>query len=90
MDRNSTFKQRQSATALIFFLMTRLFSTPVHGTTERLITPLQRGRVYALGSIWYAQLYDANSQQIFPPGTPVKIVGQQGMTLLVEPYETQE
>ncbi|MEB3210918.1 MAG: NfeD family protein [Leptolyngbyaceae bacterium] len=49
---------------------------------EQGIAPGQEGRVYMDGSWWPAR---CDRPLILLPGTPVRVVGMSGITLLVEP-----
>ena len=43
------------------------------------------GVVYAAGEEWTAR---ASDERQLTPGTPVRVIGQDGLTLIVEPIET--
>ena len=42
------------------------------------------GRIYFEGSYWAARLQDSRQQLLVLPGSFVKVVGRQGITLIVE------
>ena len=60
------------------------FPQPVWGTVEQMITLNKPGRVHALGSYWPARLKDAHSQEAVNKNQPVKVLGREGIVLLVE------
>jgi len=62
-----------------------IFPQPVRGEVERLIAPDERGRVTSIGSSWFAELYEPNSQTVLMPGQKVIVVGRKLITLLVKP-----
>ncbi|MBE9227872.1 hypothetical protein IQ264_20835 [Phormidium sp. LEGE 05292] len=62
-----------------------MFSEAVMGTVERTITQNQPGRVKCLGSYWPARFYHSNCDDIVIPDDFVKVVGRQGITMLVVP-----
>ncbi len=53
------------------------------GRVERPITQHQRGRVRFMATTWFAQFYQPSAQKEVLPGTPVKVIGREGLTLLV-------
>jgi membrane-bound serine protease (ClpP class) len=53
------------------------------GSVRSILAPV--GIVYAAGEEWTARTSDDRS---LSPGTPVRVVGQDGLTLIVEPLET--
>jgi membrane-bound serine protease (ClpP class) len=53
------------------------------GSVRSLLAPV--GIVYAAGEEWTARASDDRS---LVPGTPIRVVGQDGLTLIVEPLET--
>ncbi|MGF1497230.1 MAG: NfeD family protein [Elainellaceae cyanobacterium] len=59
-------------------------SVPAAGQVERTITLVQPGRVRFQGTYWPARLQSSYGQVIANPGEWVRIVGRQGITLLVE------
>jgi membrane-bound serine protease (ClpP class) len=63
------------ATALVF-------ADGAIGSVRSMLAPL--GVVYAAGEEWTARTADGRS---LPPGTPIRVVGQDGLTLIVEPME---
>ncbi len=62
-----------------------MFSEAVMGTVEKTITQNQPGRVKCLGSYWPARFYHSNCDVIVFPDDFVKVVGRQGITMLVVP-----
>jgi membrane protein implicated in regulation of membrane protease activity len=63
------------------------FSTPTQGKVEQTITHNHRGRVECFGSFLPAQLYHKDPNITLLPGQSVKVVGCQGITLLVVPEQ---
>ncbi len=59
------------------------------GEVEQAITPHQRGRVRCMATSWFARLYQPNGQTEVLPGTTVKAIGRQGLTLLVMPIDDE-
>lgn len=62
----------------------KLFPEIVYGVVEKPIASTQTGRVRFQGSSWKARFYYPDH----PPaacGDSVKVLGRQGITLLVEP-----
>jgi membrane-bound serine protease (ClpP class) len=53
------------------------------GSVRSMLAPV--GIVYAAGEEWTARASDDRS---LVPGTPIRVVGQDGLTLIVEPLET--
>ena len=53
------------------------------GSVRSMLAPM--GVVYAAGEEWTARTRD---ERLLPPGTPVRVVAQEGLTLIVEPIET--
>jgi hypothetical protein len=53
------------------------------GEVEQAITTHQRGRVRFMATSWFARFYQPNGQTEVLPGTTVKVIGRQGLTLLV-------
>ncbi|HEY9850110.1 MAG TPA: NfeD family protein [Leptolyngbyaceae cyanobacterium] len=62
-----------------------MFSEVVMGTVEKTISQNQPGRVKCLGSYWPARFYHANCDVVVFPDQVVKVVGRQGITMLVVP-----
>ncbi|MDI9639833.1 NfeD family protein [Geitlerinema splendidum] len=62
-----------------------MFSEAVMGTVEKTITQNQPGRVKCLGTYWPARFYHSNCDAIIFPDNFVKVVGRQGITMLVVP-----
>lgn len=64
-----------------------IFSTPTQGKVEQTITHNHPGRIECFGSFWPAQLYQKDPTITLLPGQSVKVVGRQGITLLVVPEQ---
>ena len=66
---------------------TEWFSCPQLGKVEQTITPSQQGRIRFMATFWFARLYrpNAHNQIELLPGTTVKILGRQGLTLIIVP-----
>ncbi|PSB14008.1 hypothetical protein C7B61_11395 [filamentous cyanobacterium CCP1] len=64
----------------------KLFPQPAHGHVEQAIAPDHAGRVRFQGSIWKAKFADSHSEPVLP-GELVKVLGVQGITLIVVPGE---
>ncbi|MFB2968920.1 NfeD family protein [Aerosakkonema sp. BLCC-F183] len=62
-----------------------MFSEAVMGTVEKTISQNQPGRVKCLGSYWPARFYHSNCDVVVFPDEVVKVVGRQGITMLVVP-----
>jgi membrane protein implicated in regulation of membrane protease activity len=62
----------------------KLFPQPGHGQVEQSIAPEHTGRVRFQGSIWKAKFADAHYKPALP-GESVKVLGVQGITLVVVP-----
>lgn len=58
---------------------------PKWGTVENAIASGTRGRVKAMGSYWFAELYQSNGEVQLLPGEPILVVGIKNITLLVIP-----
>ena len=58
------------------------------GKVEQEIKPLQPGRVYYRATYWPAQFSNLNCTAKVLPGDSVKVVGRQGLTLLVLPNDS--
>jgi hypothetical protein len=59
------------------------FIYPGIGEVEQTITLHQRGRVKFMATYWFAQFYPPNNPRLALPGTPVRVIGREGLTLLV-------
>jgi hypothetical protein len=57
------------------------------GEVEQTITPHQRGRVRFMATSWFARFYQPNGQTEALLGTTVRVIGRQGLTLLVMPVD---
>lgn len=64
-----------------------IFSTPIQGKVEQIITHNHPGRIKCLSSFWPAQLYQKDPTITLLPGQSVKVAGRQGITLLVVPEQ---
>lgn len=64
----------------------KLFPGNVYGTVEKPITATQTGRVRFQGSSWKARFYHPDYPTVVG-GESVKVIGRQGITLLVEPKD---
>jgi membrane protein implicated in regulation of membrane protease activity len=53
------------------------------GEVEKAITPSQRGRVRFMATTWFAQFYQPNALCKASPGDRVRVIGREGLTLLV-------
>lgn len=62
-----------------------LFSQPVKGKVEKSITSNTKGWIKFQGSYWSAKLYNSSQIGTISSGQLVKIVGREGITLLVIP-----
>lgn len=60
------------------------------GEVEQTITTHQRGRVRFMATSWFARFYQPNGQTEVLPGTTVRVVGRQGLTLLVKPVNDED
>jgi len=63
-----------------------LFPQTAIGEVEEAITLHQRGRVRFMATTWFARFYQSNAQEALP-GTSVKVIGREGLTLLVVPID---
>lgn len=61
------------------------FEHPLTGQVEIAIAPHQRGRVHCQGTYWPARFYYGDCQLEVKPEDFVKVVGREGITLLVVP-----
>ena len=55
------------------------------GKVEKMITAQTTGRVYFQSTYWPACLASSNGRTLVLPDTLVKVVGRQGITLIVVP-----
>jgi membrane protein implicated in regulation of membrane protease activity len=60
-----------------------MFSQPVICQVEGEIRPDRTGRVKYQGTFWKAQFYRVGGQRTVLPGEWVKVVGRQGIRLLI-------
>lgn len=63
------------------------FPHSVMGEVEQTITLHQRGRVKSMGTTWFARLYVSDSSVMILPDSTVKVIGREGLTLLVVPSD---
>ena len=68
------------------------FAYPKLGKVEQAITPYQRGRVQFMSTSWFARLCRSNAyaQTELLPGTIVRILGRQGLTLIIMPLDEED
>jgi len=59
------------------------FPQPAIASVEQPITPYQRGRVKFMATTWFARFYNPTKPMEALPGTAVKVIGREGLTLLV-------
>ena len=59
------------------------FAQAAIGQVEQPITLHQRGRVRFRATTWFARFYQPTAQTQALPGTRVKVIGREGLTLLV-------
>ncbi len=59
------------------------FAQAAIGQVEQPITLHQRGRVKFMATTWFAQFYQPTAQTQALAGTRVKVIGREGLTLLV-------
>ncbi|WP_416671664.1 NfeD family protein [Egbenema bharatensis] len=64
----------------------KLFPQPAQGHVEQSIAPEHMGRVRFQGSIWKAKFAESHYKPV-EPGDSVKVLGVQGITLVVIPDE---
>lgn len=63
------------------------FDQPGMGEVEETITLNQLGRVRFMATTWYAQFYFPLPPQEILPGQKVRVIGREGLTLLVVPID---
>lgn len=63
-----------------------IFLEPLIGVVDEAIAPQKPGRISFQSSYWPAKLYQFNAPIILLPEQAVKVVGIQGITLLVQPF----
>lgn len=71
--------------ASLFQSKVEIFSETIEGVVEKAIAHNQPGRVKCFGTYWPAKLHQPNCQIEIIAGSPVIVVGRQGITLLVLP-----
>jgi membrane-bound ClpP family serine protease len=59
------------------------FAQAAIGQVEQPITQHQRGRVKFMATTWFARFYQPTAQTQALAGTRVKVIGREGLTLLV-------
>jgi membrane-bound ClpP family serine protease len=62
-----------------------MFNQPVVSQVDEAIAPNQIGWVKYQGTFWKAQFYRSSCQVTVKPGEWVKVIGRQGIRLLVVP-----
>lgn len=62
-----------------------LFKDQDSGIVSTPITSTQSGRIKYQAVSWRASLYKTRTQISLQPGQTVKVIGRQGLTLLVQP-----
>jgi membrane protein implicated in regulation of membrane protease activity len=55
------------------------------GTVDQVVSNMGPGRVYFKASYWPAKLAQTTNFNQLLPGSPVEIVGREGLTLLIRP-----
>jgi hypothetical protein len=63
-----------------------LFPQAAIAEVEQTITRHQRGRVEFMATTWFARFYHPNCAEALP-GMPVRVIGREGLTLLVVPMD---
>lgn len=61
----------------------KMFPEPIYGIIDKAIVQGRVWRVKFNGSYWFARLYYPNRQTVLEPGQIVRVLGIQGITLLV-------
>jgi NfeD-like C-terminal, partner-binding len=59
------------------------------GEVEQTVTRHQRGRVKFMATTWFARFYHPSCAEALP-GMPVRVIGREGLTLLVVPIGDEE
>ncbi|NET38058.1 MAG: hypothetical protein F6K19_39685 [Cyanothece sp. SIO1E1] len=65
----------------------KLFAKVGIGEVDTIIRTTEPGRVKFEGSYWPAKLYNSDTEITIFPTWPVKVIGRQGITLLVIPED---
>ena len=66
------------------------FAQAAIGQVEQSITQHQRGRVKFMATTWFARFYQPTAQTQALAGTRVKVIGREGLTLLVMPVDDDQ
>ncbi|MEM8603708.1 MAG: NfeD family protein [Cyanobacteria bacterium P01_H01_bin.121] len=66
-----------------------MFAEPGTGTVDEIITPTIDGRVKYHASYWPARLHRPQGHWVLAPGTQVKVLGRDNITLLVSPEQPE-
>ncbi|MBE7384747.1 MAG: NfeD family protein [Leptolyngbya sp. SIO1E4] len=69
--------------------ITEISSSAEIAKVLRVITSEDAGRIRFQGTDWPARFHHPDSQMSAPPSAMVRVVGRQGLTLLVEPLWKQ-
>ena len=64
----------------------KLFPEPLQGKVTQEISSKNPGRIQFQGSYYPAKLYQNNSRIILKEYELVKVIGREGITLLITPY----
>ncbi|MFB2917901.1 NfeD family protein [Aerosakkonema funiforme] len=67
-----------------------MFAEAVPGIVEVRLAPNQPRRVKCQSTYWPAKLYHRDCQVTISPNEPVRVVGIEGITLLVVPVDCQK
>ena len=73
-----------------FRVQTELFPFSGIGKVEETISAEQLGRVRFQATYWRARFQQPSYPQEISPGNKIRIVGREGLTLLVVPLEAKE
>ena len=73
-----------------FLVRTELFPFSGIGKVEETISAEQLGRVRFQATYWRARFQQPSYPQAISPGNKIRIVGREGLTLLVAPLEVRE
>ena len=73
-----------------FRIQTELFPFSGIGKVEETISAQQLGRVRFQATYWRARFQQPSYPQAIAPGNQIRIVGREGLTLLVVPLEAED